>query len=65
MAKTFEEWFEEIFDDLEDWNPYDLMKKAWDASRQNMTTTPGLSFCKDCGGPYSLHHDCKCGNCNG
>ena len=38
MGKTFEEWFEEIFDDLEDWNPYDLMKKAWDASRQNMTT---------------------------
>lgn len=37
MGKTFEEWFEEIFDDLEDWNPYDLMKKAWDASRQNMT----------------------------
>ena len=38
MGKTFEEWFEEIFDDLEDWNPYDLMKKAWDASRQHMTT---------------------------
>ena len=37
----------------------------WNDSRQNMTTTPGLSFCKDCGGPYSLHHDCKCGNCNG
>ena len=37
MAKTFEEWFEEIFDGLEDWNPYDLMKKAWEASRQHMT----------------------------
>lgn len=38
MAKTFEEWLEEIFDDIEDWNPYDPMKKAWEASRQNMTT---------------------------
>ena len=42
-----------------------LLNLLWDDSRQNMTTTPGLSFCKDCGGPYSVHHDCRCGNCNG
>ena len=42
-----------------------ILNLLWNDSRQNMTTTPGLSFCKDCGGPYSLHHDCKCGNCNG
>ena len=74
MGKTFDEWWAllcakyvefgggtEIYDE-------DLRlvaEAAWKASRQNMTTTPGLSFCKDCGGPYSVHHDCRCGNCNG
>ena len=42
-----------------------MAKIIWDDARQNTPLTKGLSFCKDCGGPYSLHHDCVCGACNG
>ena len=78
MGKTFEEWYKEVgcyfdyqievtnnFVYVADKDMLQMLKAAWNASRQNMTTTPGLSFCKDCGGPYSVHHDCRCGNCNG
>ena len=74
MGKTFEEWWAKLClkyiefgggTEILHQDFKQVAKEAWNASRQNMTTTPGLSFCKDCGGPYSLHHDCKCGNCNG
>ena len=40
MGKTFEEWFEEVYDGR--WGRgsliFNVMKESWEASRQNMTT---------------------------
>ena len=40
MGKTFEEWFLKVYDGR--WGRgslvFNVMKKAWEASRQNMTT---------------------------